>query len=237
MQFVSHGWNTAVGLAADTWLPGDIASPAFYALIGMGTVMGATLQAPLAALTAMLELTANPHIIMPGMLALIGAVLVSREVFGKESVFIVMMKARGLDYRDNPVRSMLQRVGVASVMERALETLPVLSDHESIRHALAQEPRWLLLTANQSPVALMPAADLARYMQGEDIADPVDLHEIPAARQDVASIDFEATLQEAAERLESSAAEALYVTRRTVPGITRIYGIVMRSDIDRYYTT
>ena len=226
----------AVGLAADIWLPGEIASPAFYALIGMGTVMGATLQAPLAALTAMLELTANPHIIMPGMLALIGAVLVSREIFGKESVFIVMMKARGLDYHDSPVRQMLRRVGVASVMERALETLPVVSDQERIKQALAQEPRWLLLTANKSPVALMPAADLVRYMQSEDIEDPVDLHEIPASRQDVTSIDFQATLQEAVDRLESSAVEALYVTRRTVPGISRIYGIVTRSDIDRYYT-
>ncbi len=155
----------AVGIAADTWLPGDIASPAFYALIGMGTVMGATLQAPLAALTAMLELTANPHIIMPGMLALIAAVLVSREIFGKESVFIVQMKTRGLDYRDNPVMQMLRRVGVASVMERSLELLPRIAEPEQITQALAKEPSWILLTSNNEPVSLMPAADLARHMQ------------------------------------------------------------------------
>jgi CIC family chloride channel protein len=226
----------AVGIAADTWLPGDIASPAFYAMIGMGTVMGATLQAPLAALTAMLELTANPHIIMPGMLALIGAVLVSREVFGKESVFVVLMKTRGLDYHDNPVRQMLQRVGVASVMERSLETLPVVAEQTRIRKALGQEPRWLLLTTDNTPVSLMPAADLARHMQSDEIADPVDLREIPATRQDVIDIDFQATLQEAVDRLDNNTAEALYVTRRTIPGIDRIYGIVTRSDIDRYYT-
>ncbi|MGB5260262.1 MAG: chloride channel protein [Gammaproteobacteria bacterium] len=226
----------AVGIAADTWLPGDIATPAFYALIGMGTVMGATLQAPLAALTAMLELTANPHIIMPGMLALIGAVLVSREVFGKESVFIVLMKTRGLDYHDNPVRQMLQRIGVAAVMERSLETLPVVAEQARIRQALEQEPRWLLLTSDNVPVALMPAADLARYMQYEEITDPVDLREIPATRQDVTDIEFQATLQEAVDRLDNSHAEALYVTRRTIPGIDRIYGIVTRSDIERHYT-
>jgi CIC family chloride channel protein len=198
--------------------------------------MGATLQAPLAALTAMLELTANPHIIMPGMLALIGAVLVSREVFGKESVFVVLMKTRGLDYHDNPVRQMLQRVGVASAMERGLETLPVVAEQARIRQALEREPRWILLTSDKGPVALMPAADLARYMQSENIDDPVDLHEIPAARQDVTGIDFKATLQEAAERMDKADTEALFVTRKTIPGISRIYGIVTRSDVDRYYT-
>ncbi len=226
----------AVGIVADTWLPGDIATPAFYALIGMGTVMGATLQAPLAALTAMLELTANPHIIMPGMLALIGAVLVSREIFGKESVFVVLMKTRGLDYHDNPVRQMLQRVGVASVMDRGLETLPVVAEQARIRQALQREPRWILMTADNAPVALMPAADLARHMQSENIDDPVDLHEIPAARQDITGLDFQATLQEAAESMDKANTEALYVTRITIPGISRIYGIVTRSDIDRYYT-
>ena len=226
----------AVGIAANTWLPGEIANPAFYALIGMGTVMGATLQAPLAALTAMLELTANPHIILPGMLALIAAVLVSREVFGKDPVFIALMKVRGLDYRDNPVTQTLRRVGVASVMERRLETLPELADQESIKKALEKEPRWVLLIAGQEPVSLMPAADLARHMQTNETEGPVNLHEIPAVRQDVTAIDFQATLQEALEMLNSSEVESLYVTRRTIPGINRIYGIITRNDIDQYYT-
>lgn len=226
----------AVGIAANTWLPGEIANPAFYALIGMGTVMGATLQAPLAALTAMLELTANPHIILPGMLALIAAVLVCREVFGKDPVFIALMKVRGLDFRDNPVTQTLRRVGVASVMERSLETLPELADHESINKALEKEPRWILLTAEQVPASLVPAADIARYMQTEDVGETIKLNEIPARRQDVTEIDFQATLQEALEKLNNSDAEALYVTRRTIPGISRIYGIITRNDIDQYYT-
>ena len=48
-------------------------SGAIYAMLGMGAFMGATLNAPLAALTALLELTANPHIILPGMLAIVAA--------------------------------------------------------------------------------------------------------------------------------------------------------------------
>jgi CIC family chloride channel protein len=226
----------AMGIIADEWLPGDIASPAFYAMIGMGTMMGATLQAPLAALTAMLELTANPNIILPGMLALISGGLVSREVFGKESVYIELMRTRGVDYRHNPLEQALRRIGVAGVMERRLETLALEVDRKTAADALAREPKWILLVDNKDPVSLMPAADLARYLQEEEGRENIHLAEIPAARHEVTSIDFQATLQEALSLLNSSDAEALYVIRRTIPGIERIYGVLTRKEIDSSYS-
>ncbi|MGD8311874.1 MAG: chloride channel protein [Gammaproteobacteria bacterium] len=227
----------AMGIMADAWLPGDLASPAFYALIGLGTMMGATLQAPLAALTAMLELTANPHIILPGMLALTAGGLISRDVFGKESVYLVLLRARGLDYRDNPLTRALRRIGVAGVMQRSLETLPQVIDRGRGMTVLANEPEWLLITDGNTPVSLMPAADLARYLQENTTAGTIDLADIPAERQEVAAVDFQATLLEALATLESAGVDALYVTRRTVPGIERVYGILTRNAIKRSYTT
>jgi chloride channel protein, CIC family len=225
----------ATGIMADVWLPGDIASPAFYALIGMCTMMGATLQAPLAALTAMLELTANPHIILPGMLALIAGVLVSREAFGKESVYVILMKARGLDYRDTPLTQALRRIGVASVMERRFESLPEVIDRKRVLEALAGEPRWILITRDRQPLAIMPAADLARQMHEHPEKEECSLTEIPAERRDVSAVNFQATLQEAVSILDSHDADALYVTRHTIPGISRVYGVLTREDIDRSY--
>ena len=225
----------AMGIIADNWLPGDIASPAFYAMIGMGTMMGATLQAPLAALTAMLELTANPNIILPGMLALITGGLVSRELFGKESVYIELIRARGLDYRHTPLTQVLRRIGVASIMERRIETLPDKVERETATAALANEPQWILVTRDNKPVSLMPAADLAHYLQEAGSGETINLTEIPAERQEITAVDFQATLQEALTLLNQSDAEALYVIRRTIPGIERVYGILTREDIDRSY--
>ncbi len=226
----------AIGIAADTWLPGDINTPAFYALIGMGTVMGATLQAPLAALTAMLELTANPHIILPGMLALIAAVLVSREVFGKQSVFLILMKTRGLEYNDSPMTQTLRRVGVASVMERDVELLPPVADRERIIEVLGKEPEWILAANEDENYTLMPAADIARYLQSEPDEQEINVAGIPAERQDVYPVNFQATLQDALDILRERNVTALYVTRHSVPGISRIHGVVTRSQIDRYYS-
>ena len=71
-------------------LPLPSSPVAFYATIGMLTMMGATLQAPIAALIALLEMTGNPHIILPGMLAIVMADLVSRVLFNQESVFLAL---------------------------------------------------------------------------------------------------------------------------------------------------
>ncbi len=225
----------AMGIMADNWLPGDIASPAFYAMIGMVTMMGATLQAPLAALTAMLELTANPNIILPGMLALITGGLVCKEIFGKESVYIELMRTRGLDYRHNPLSQTLRRIGVASIMERHIETLPLEVDRKTAIEALSREPIWILVTGDNQPVELMPAADLARFLQDRESGETIDLATIPAERHEIESVDFQATLLEALNLLNSSDAEALYVIRRTIPGIERVYGVLTRKDIENSY--
>lgn len=225
-----------MGIIADSWLPGEIASPAFYALIGLGTMMGATLQAPLAALTAILELTANPEIILPGMLALITAGLVSREVFGMESVYLVMMRARGLDYRNNPLTQTLHRIGVASVMERRIETLPESVSRQDATSALANIPKWILVSVDKQPAWIMPAADLSRRLSEDVSEDPIELNDIPAERREITAIDFTATLLEAHNALERNKAEAAYVVRRTIPGIERIHGVLTRADIERSYS-
>jgi H+/Cl- antiporter ClcA len=225
----------AMGIIADEWLPGDIASPAFYAMIGMGTMMGATLHAPLAALTAMLELTANPNIILPGMLALITGGLVSRELFGKQSVYIELMRTHGLDYRNNPLTQTLRRIGVASIMERRIKTLPSEVEYSTAMDALANEPKWIIITRDSKPAYLMPAADVARFLQDKEDGDTIDLTAIPADRSEIQSIDFQATLQEALSLLNSSDADALYVIRRTTPGIEQVFGVLTREDIESSY--
>ena len=67
--------GSLLGLGAAA-LPFAAGSLGFYALIGMVAMMGASMQAPLAALIALLELTGRPDIILPGMLAVVSADLV-----------------------------------------------------------------------------------------------------------------------------------------------------------------
>jgi H+/Cl- antiporter ClcA len=76
-----------LGVAAPPLLGFSPGSEGFFAVVGMVAMMGAVLAAPLAALTALLELTGDPTVILPGMTAVITADLVMRQVLGKESIF------------------------------------------------------------------------------------------------------------------------------------------------------
>ena len=91
-MFIGGAAGSTLGLVL-VLLGAGTASPGFYATIGMAAMMGATLRAPLAALTALLELTANPNIILPGMIAIATAELVSRALRGERSVFDMLLDA------------------------------------------------------------------------------------------------------------------------------------------------
>jgi len=209
----------------------------FFALLGMGAMMGASLQAPLAALTAIMELTHSPGIIMPGMVVIITASLTASELFRKESLFITMLKASGMDYSTTPVLQALRRIGVAGTMSKSFVRSEAKIAQEAAQALLQKKPAWLIIDAEKGPRMLLRAADLASHLEagGADNDEAIDLIEIPGKRYDLAPIHLQATLQEAQEQLNASNAEALYVQRQTAPGINRVYGILTRDMIDATY--
>lgn len=76
------------------WYPFYKGSTGFYAMIGMVAMMGAILRAPLAALVALMELTGNLNIILPGMIAVVSAEIATRALIGDKSVFTALLKVK-----------------------------------------------------------------------------------------------------------------------------------------------
>ncbi len=221
-----------LGLVVHAFYPGRIADPALYALLGMGAMMGAVLQAPLAALTALLELTGETGVILPGMLAIVAASLTASEAFAhRRSVFAVLMAARGLDYDEHPAAVALRQVGALSAIDRDFSALPQTVERAAAKAALACKPRWILVMERDVPQCLMPAVDLLTYLEAHPEADLIDLMEIPAQRLSVAPLDFQATLDDAWRRLRDSHVETLYVVRHNP---THIYGILTAQEMDRF---
>ena len=225
----------ALGVLGQWLAPITVSSPAFYALIGVWAMMAGTLHAPLAALTAMLEFTGNPHIIWPGMLATIAAYGVSRVIFGQQPVFVALMRARGLDYRNDPIVQSLRRVSVGAAMDLSVAGLPRRAARAEIDAALARNPLWVLVLGSIGPEALLPAMDLVRQTMERPDAEAFDLLDLPAGRLQLAPIPLEATLQEALDAMDASGAEALYIARPPASAMTQAYGVVTRADIDTNY--
>lgn len=243
--FMGATLGGALGLVGAHMAPDIASSVGFYAMLGMGAMMGAVLQAPLAALMAVMELTRNPNIILPAMLIITTASLVTSEAFGKKSLFLTILKSQGLSYQSSPVIQALRRVSVGAIMDRnflrAERHLPL----DEARRLLKSEPKWLLVEGSNGPTALLPAVDLARYLEDteklvkaeelDELPETIDLMDIPANRRDVSAVQYQATLEEALDEFESSNAEALYVQRHVAPMIQRVYGVVLKSDIESYY--
>ena len=223
-----------LGIIGNYFFPDLSSSTGFYAMIGMCAMMGATIKAPLAALMALLELTANPHIIMPGMLAIVFSSIIVSDLFKQDFIFLSLLRARGLDYRNDPISQTLRRISVSKAMQRNFVILPEEISREGAKHALSSSPLWIIVQQDTTPTSLLPASDLARAVAEQKI-DVINLFKIPASRQNLVKASLHDSLQEAQDILNKNNAEALYISRVTAPMIERTYGILTRQAIESYY--
>ena len=83
-----------IEILVSDWYPFYQGSTGFYAMIGMVAMMGAILRAPLAALVALMELTGNVNIILPGMIAVVSAEMTKRALIGDLSAFTHLLKIK-----------------------------------------------------------------------------------------------------------------------------------------------
>lgn len=225
----------ALDLAQQTLFPGIGAESGLLAVIGMGAMMAATLQAPLAALTALLELTNNPGIIFPGMLAIVIAELTRSVVLHQPSAFHALLRARGLDYNANPLTHHLRRIGVFSAMNRSFITMESEVTIDECKKALKSEPRWIVIQ-DEKNYLLMPAIDLARYItETEPVPQVIELLGIPAARETILGIHRGASMDEAWSLMEEEQVSSLYIYDKPAPTIVRIKGILRTEDVKQAY--
>ncbi len=222
--------GAAMGLLAEMVFPGATASPGFYAVLGMGAMMAATLQAPLAALTAMLELTGNHHIIMPGMLAVVGANLVAGQVFGKRSVFVALLRERGLDYAPDPVTRYLRSVVVTRVMDRRFAVVEDGCSPVELEQALETHPLWLVVRRDARPVAMLAATDVRRVLNEQDSS--LGLDQLGLTGLPVAMLDRRASLQDALARIDEQQLQSLVVISGSARSQPEVEGILTRRQIE-----
>ena len=226
---------------ASAFIPGFTSGYGLYVMLGMGAMMSATLHAPLAALITLLELTGNPNLILPAMLAIVAANITAREFFSQESVFVLLMRDAGLDYRSDPVSQSLRHIAVARVMNRSFVELEEQIEYAEIASILADHPHWIIIRSAEGKRMLLRASDLARVVdQASESTEPtpttINLSQIPGQRMSLAGIHLQASMHEARALLEREGAEALYVRRPIAPMTDRTFGIVLRADIEQSYT-
>lgn len=234
--FIGATLGAAVGIVVGMFTGASAAMVGFYAVLGMGAMVAASLQAPLAALTAIIELTYNPGIIMPAMITIVVAQLVASEVFNKQSLFVSLLRARGKDYKASPIMQSLRRSGVGSVMYRDFVRSKKVIDVAEAQTLLKNKVAWIIVERESQPLELLPAIELAQYLQLEQEVETVDLAAIPAQRLQLSPISLQSNLQQAHERFMAGD-EALYVvfneTRESRHA--QIYGVITPAMVESVY--
>ncbi len=163
--FIGASFGGVLGLLGQAIAPSDVSSPGLYVMLGMAAMMGAVVQAPLAALMTVLELTANSNAILPAMLIIVVATLVTSEVFKKQSVFLTTLKTLGLEYPPSPVTMHLQRAAVASLMQRNFVRTPETITVSKAQELLERKPLWIVVEANSNEAhCLLNPSDLAAWL-------------------------------------------------------------------------
>jgi len=230
--------------------------PGFYVVLGMVAMMGAVLNAPLAALVAILELSHNPSILFPAMLLVVVACLGVQVVFSYQGIFAEQLRVKGHDLYAEPGKGFLSRVGVRSVMNRSFAVVSAPLQKHRLADYVAAETIWLVVktdnverdapaSAQESPVPesgyrLLAMADLARYLElenngEEDSAEILKLSELPAQQFDIAPLDSLASLHDATIAMRSSGAQVLLVIENYGYAESRVIGIITRATLNNYY--
>lgn len=217
----------------------QVSDISIYAMIGMASMMAACLQAPLAGLMALMELTANPHIIMPGMLAVVSATLTSRYLLPDHpSIFQYALELKGLKLHNPALSQVLSRTGISAVMSRDFKRCKNQMSHGLAKTIIAAKPRWLLIHEDDNNhFVLLPTADLVNHLylreqEGKEEAIQIFLNEVPSEDRISASpLPQTATLAEAQAQVADMRTDALYITGTS----GEVIGIVTPEMIESFY--
>jgi len=217
--------------------PEQASSSGFYAILCMGAMMGAVLNAPLAALVAVLELTYNPNILLPSMLVIVIASITSRMLTKQLGIFSV---GRDLKGYYSPVFQMLSRSGVTSVMKQNFAYHSRYLSRKIAESLLVNKPTWIVIEDAGEAKYILRSADLSIYLQEHRLELPdedntIDLREIPGERWQLFPIHARATLQEALLTMQQNNGQAVFISQPAAPLMSEVAGIITKQDIDNYY--
>lgn len=113
--FIGAMLGEAYGVLSQRLFPGIIIHPGNYGLVGMAAVFAGAVRAPITAVIILFELTGNYAIILPLMIAVVISTIAAGAL-GKESIYTLKLKRRGIDLRTSQTHDLMGRIPVSKAM-------------------------------------------------------------------------------------------------------------------------
>ncbi|WP_100643843.1 chloride channel protein [Alteromonas facilis] len=173
-----------------------------FALLGVAGMLTAVLHAPLAALSAVMELSYSPQIILPAMLVIVPAYVTSTQFLKNRSIFIQQLDYQKLPYATSSVREALQKTGVLAVMDTEYKMFYDAPD-KAILAFLDKAPTHPVVQRSNFEIDVQ--YKLVEYNVSLE-HDGSALHYVS-----MEGLSFQATLSEVYEALQSARSGAVYI--------------------------
>jgi len=216
----------------------DLASdPTLYIVIGMGAAMAAVLNAPLAAILAVVELTQTISISMAAMLAIVTATLTTSGVFRQRSAHQSVLHQLKRQVPDDPVSQLLHRSNVQSSMDTRVVRVPAILDRDGRLPLLETPPAWCLVQREGEDLYLVDGPELLAWLDGRPAEEPAaDLTTADIRRWTIAAVPMQATLRQATDAMREATAEAVIVYEHSPStGNRLLHGVLTRESIERFF--
>lgn len=193
-----------------------------FSLLGMAGLMAAVVHAPLAALSAVMELSYSPELILPAILVIVPAYVTSTQYLGNSSIFIRQLDYQKLPYTTSPVIESLQKTGVLAVMDTEFQVFND-TDKSQILAYLQDIPTQAVLHRSDANIDVQYA--LVHFnVSLEKNAGALIFSEING-------VSSQATLAEVYELLQAKREGAAYVYDKVH---TRIIGVITWHNLRNY---
>ena len=223
-----------VGVLGHTYMPELASDPTLYIVMGMAASMGAVLNAPLAAILAVVELTGTVNIAMPALLAVVAATVTNTGIFRQRSAHQTVLQQLQRLVPDDPLNQLLHRTAVTSSMEVSVVKVSVGLDHKRAELLTKATPGWCLVERDSQILYLVRGNDLVEWLAGRTVAEKLDLTEADIRRWTVAALPARATLRQALDTMRTETVEALWVHSRGSGGAKVLQGIVTREAVEQF---
>jgi len=225
----------ALGFLGQSVMPEFASDPSLYIVIGMAAAMAAVLNAPLAAILAVVELTHTVSIAMPAMLAIVAATLTNTGAFHQRSAHRSILEQLKRLVPNDPVNQLLHRSAITASLEVSVTKVSVALNQAQAELLTKATPAWCLIERGSELLYLVRGQDLVEWLADNPVDDnDQDLTEADIRRWTIAALPVQATLRQALDTMRSETVEAVWVYNRGTGGSKVLQGIVTRDAVEKF---
>lgn len=230
--FIGAMLGSAYGAMVHAINPAFTASPETYALVGMGAVAGAVMQAPLTNILMLFELTNDYTIILPIMITCIVSAYTFRA-FNKNSIYEQKLLKEGINIKHGREVSILNSIKVSDVLSKEVTMVPEGMPFRKILETVSYSKNFYFPVVNsQGEMSGLLSFHMIREMMfEEDLGDLVVANDLKVKA--VMTLTPDDNLNQAMEMFAKLDVEQLPVVQRNDP--KRVIGMVNRGEVVASY--